>query len=213
MFYEGSLANGVSEKDRTKEGDTFPWPSSKPMIFFNCPQGIEEISASGTSYLNRTEASHIEKVVTHLMKGGVKGTEIGVVTPYDGQKVYVQDYIKRAGTLPQSQYEGVEIASVDSFQGREKDYIIMTCVRSSASAGIGFLADPRRLNVAITRARLGLVVIGNARVLVQNILWSALIIHFRTHNCLVQGSLGDLQPSKLLILKPRERKKDSEKYR
>eukprot|EP00520_Triparma_pacifica_P017561 CAMPEP_0118669890 /NCGR_PEP_ID=MMETSP0785-20121206/21150_1 /TAXON_ID=91992 /ORGANISM="Bolidomonas pacifica, Strain CCMP 1866" /LENGTH=1092 /DNA_ID=CAMNT_0006564619 /DNA_START=185 /DNA_END=3460 /DNA_ORIENTATION=- len=213
MFYEGSLANGVSEADRTKKGDSFPWPASKPMIFFNCPSGIEEISASGTSYLNRTEASHIEKVVTCLMKGGVKGEDIGVITPYDGQKVYVQEYIRRSGSLPQSQYEGVEIASVDSFQGREKDYIIMTCVRSSSSAGIGFLADPRRLNVAITRARLGLILIGNARVLCHNILWGALLVHFKTHKCLVEGSLTNLQATNMLLLKPRIRKRDSEKYR
>ena len=213
MFYEGSLANGVSEADRTKKEDPFPWPASKPMIFFNCPTGIEEISASGTSYLNRSEASHIEKVVTCLMKGGVKGTDIGVITPYDGQKVYVQDYMKRSGSLPQSQYEGVEIASVDSFQGREKDYIIMTCVRSNESAGIGFLADPRRLNVAITRARLGLVIIGNARVLSKNILWAALLIQFRDNKCLVQGSLLNLQETSMVIYKPRVRRKEEEKYK
>jgi len=63
------------------------------------------------------------------------------------------NYSQRVTTLSKDFYKEIEVASVDNFQGREKDFIILSCVRSNDNLGIGFLNDPRRLNVALTRAR------------------------------------------------------------
>ena len=219
MFYEGSLQNGVTEADRqllTTPGYTgkedFPWPvPSKPMFFYSIT-GMEEISASGTSYLNRTEASYVEKVVTHLLRMGVTPAQIGVITPYDGQKKYVSEYMRRSGALASALYEAIEVASVDAFQGREKDYILVSCVRSSETQGIGFLSDPRRLNVALTRARLGIIVLGNPRVLSKNALWAALLVHFKEYDCLVEGPLNNLQPSYMTFSRPRRNLAGDSRY-
>jgi regulator of nonsense transcripts 1 len=219
MFYEGSLQNGVTEADRqllnlsTYTGkEDFPWPvPSKPMFFYAIT-GMEEISSSGTSYLNRTEASYVEKIVTHFLRMGVTPAQIGVITPYDGQKKYVTDYMRRAGALATSLYEAIEVASVDAFQGREKDFILVSCVRSSESQGIGFLSDPRRLNVALTRARLGLILLGNPRVLSKNALWAALLLHFKENDTLVEGPLNNLQPSYMTFARPRRNLTSDSRY-
>ena len=219
MFYEGSLQNGVTESDRQLRHmpgytgkDEFPWPiKSKPMFFWSVA-GMEESSASGTSYLNRTEASYVEKIVTHLLKMGVESSQIGVITPYDGQKKYVQEHMRRSGSLAASVYEAIEVNSVDAFQGREKEIMLVSCVRSSESQGIGFLSDPRRLNVALTRARVGLVLLGNPRVLSKNPLWAALLLHFKEHETLVEGPLNNLQQSFMTFARPRRNMKSDQRY-
>jgi len=80
--------------------------------------------------------------------------------------------------LPFLELNKIEVSTVDSFQGREKDIIIISCVRAnghSRGSTIGFVADVRRINVSITRARHSLWIIGDATVLQKNVHWDALI--------------------------------------
>jgi regulator of nonsense transcripts 1 len=199
-FYEGSLQNGVTVADRRVDNFDFPWPRRDMPMFFYHSGGNEEISGSGTSYLNRAEAMNVERIVTHFIKSGLLGSQIGVITPYEGQRAHIQSVLQRHTTLHTNMYKDVEIASVDAFQGREKDFIILSCVRSNSQAGLGFLQDPRRLNVAITRAKYGLVICGNAYVIgkapsrggVPSV-WTGLISHLYKHNLIVEGPLGNLR--------------------
>ena len=125
-----------------------------------------------------------------------------------------------SGSLRKDLYKDIEVASVDAFQGREKDYIILSCVRSNEHQGIGFLNDPRRLNVALTRAKYGVVILGNPKVLSkvrgqivpvlfslltsrQHPLWHYLLTHYKEKTCLVEGPLNNLQPSMIQFSKPK----------
>jgi regulator of nonsense transcripts 1 len=174
MFYEGTLQNGVTVQERLRRNVDFPWPAGDlPMVFWS-NLGQEEISASGTSYLNRyfilislltgrTEATNCEKIVTKFFRAGVQPGQIGIITPYEGQRSYIVSTMQQNGSYRKDLYKEVEVASVDAFQGREKDYIVLSCVRSNEHQGIGFLNDPRRLNVALTRAKYGLVILGNPK--------------------------------------------------
>ena len=97
------------------------------------------------------------------------------------------------GSMPQKMYQELEVASVDAFQGREKDFIILSCVRANEHQGIGFLNDPRRLNVALTRAKFGVIIIGNAKVLSRQPLWHKLLKDNQDQGLLVEGPLNNLR--------------------
>jgi len=206
-FYDGSLQNGVTLNERLYDGVDFPWPRpDMPMFFYNST-GMEEISASGTSYLNRTEASNIEKLVTYFLKAGLKSHQIGVITPYEGQRAYICSVFQGQTAFSHKAYEEIEVASVDSFQGREKDFILLSCVRSNENQGIGFLNDPRRLNVALTRAKYGMVICGNAKVLgkqfrSQPSLWLNLLCHYKKYELVVEGALANLRQCHVTFGKP-----------
>lgn len=206
-FYDGSLQNGVTLNERLYAGIDFPWPRPDMPMFFLNSTGAEEISASGTSYLNRTEATNIEKLVTYFLKSGVKPYQVGIITPYEGQRAYICSVLQRQTCFSHKAYEEIEVASVDSFQGREKDFILLSCVRSNQNQGIGFLNDPRRLNVALTRAKYGLIICGNAKVLgkqfrSQPSLWVNLLSHYKKYELVVEGALSNLRQCHITFSKP-----------
>ena len=105
--------------------------------------------------------------------GGVCG-RVAVLTPYKDQKRAVEREL--AATFGSTWEHAIEVASVDAFQGKEKDVVLYSCVRSGRSgSGLGFVKDLRRLNVALTRARHALYVVGSDATLQQSSDWRALI--------------------------------------
>lgn len=89
-FYEGALQNGVTESDRLHSNALFPWPDADHRHMFVQQAGTEEISSSGTSYVNRQEAATVEKIVTRFLSFGLKPEQLGVITPYEGQRAQVR---------------------------------------------------------------------------------------------------------------------------
>jgi hypothetical protein len=113
------------------------------------------------------------------------------------------------GSLKKELYKEIEVASVDAFQGREKDYIIVTTVRANEHQGIGFLNNAKRLNVALTRAKYGLVIVGNPKVLAKHPLWHQLVMVFKEQNCLVEGPLHNLKTSLMQFPPPRKQQRQN----
>ena len=115
-------------------------------------------------------------------------TAIGIISPYKAQIKELRKALDT--TLPGDMSQQIEVNTVDGFQGREKDVILFSCVRTN---GIGFLKDERRLNVAITRARHACVLIGNVVCLRKNDTWSALVQHLNSNGVLYKEAQGDLE--------------------
>ncbi|MHB2026248.1 MAG: AAA domain-containing protein [Elusimicrobiota bacterium] len=108
---------------------------------------------------NLGEARLAARVLDKILAAGISPKDAAILTPYIAQSKLLKTLVK----IPR-----LEIGSVDGFQGREKEVIIVSLVRSNPAAEVGFLADARRLNVALTRSRRLLIVIGDSATIGQN---------------------------------------------
>ncbi|TRX98035.1 hypothetical protein FHL15_001245 [Xylaria flabelliformis] len=111
-------------------------------------------SLYGESKSNEMEAALVRQHVGKLVNAGVHPEDIAVVTPYNAQLGLLAP-LKDA-------FPGIELGSVDGFQGREKEAVIVSLVRSNTDGEVGFLSEKRRLNVAMTRPKRSLVVVGDS---------------------------------------------------
>jgi ATP-dependent RNA/DNA helicase IGHMBP2 len=124
--------------------------------------GLEENDIEeGDSRFNLEEAQLVVKHVENLLSAGVKEASIAVITPYSAQ-------VHTLKNLMSEKHEFIEIGTVDGFQGREKDCIVISMVRSNKNGEVGFLSDERRTNVAITRAKRHVCIVGDSVTLRTN---------------------------------------------
>ncbi len=153
-------------------------------FFYSCSTK-EEVSQSGTSYLNTGEAKLVEMIIKHLFKScGVIEQQIGVITPYEGQKTHILNLLGIS-----TQHSLLEISNVDGFQGREKDFIIVSLVRSNNHQAVGFVGDGRRMNVTITRAKQCLIIIGNPFTLYKSKIWADLLDFYENKKSIYEGNM------------------------
>jgi superfamily I DNA and/or RNA helicase len=129
------------------------------------------VEPEGESRLNPLEAELVVRKVQALLDAGIPAADIAVISPYAAQVRLLRERVKQVE---------VEIDSVDGFQGREKEAVIVTLVRSNRDNEIGFLADVRRMNVALTRARRKLIVIGDSATITAHPFYQRLVDYFET---------------------------------
>jgi superfamily I DNA and/or RNA helicase len=168
-FYDGKLIADESVKRHTildlpfvKEKGLDP----APVIFLDTAGlGLEEESEEGTgSRSNPGEAKLVVAELKKILDAGVRPLDIAVISPYSAQVKLLTGMIIGDGQDP-GEIRELEIDSVDAFQGREKEVVIVSLVRSNVEGEIGFLADTRRMNVAMTRAKRKLIMVGDSATL------------------------------------------------
>lgn len=129
----------------------------------------ERAEADGSSRDNPGEAEHVARLVGDLVNAGVSLADIAVISPYSAQVRLLRQLLPDVS---------LEIDTVDGFQGREKEAIVISLVRSNLTGELGFLTDTRRMNVALTRARRKLLVIGDSSTLANHPFYLRLLDYF-----------------------------------
>jgi len=135
-------------------------------------RGFEEATPQGSdSRENEGEAQLVAEEVERVLALGVAPADVAVIAPYDGQ-------VQRLRALLSARVEaGLEVDTVDGFQGREKEAVVVSLTRANADGEVGFLADVRRMNVALTRARKKLVVVGDGATVARHPFYEAFLRH------------------------------------
>ena len=183
-FYQSRLRD--AENNRSKVAPK--WIYGLHLLFINLLSSKETRAKYETSIWNRNEAEFIKAFYGSLTEFHGKGLNIGVITPYRKQVHFIRELLSE---FPHWKKD-IEVNTVDGFQGREKDLIIFSTVRSGNS--LGFLSDFRRMNVGITRAKFGLWVLGNSNCLRTNPDWKHLLNHCENHNSFLDcANFGDFQ--------------------
>ena len=165
-FYNNSLKSDSSVNEINISDIINSKHDEEALLFINTSNienNKENHLKDSKSIINKVEAEIALRVANDYLTAGVSEDQVGIISPYADQVKLIQ------------QKTPVEVKTVDGFQGREKEVIIISTVRSNDNGNIGFLSDLRRLNVAITRAKRKLIIIGNKDTLKSNPTYSRLI--------------------------------------
>ena len=169
-FYNNLLISDFSNKNHSIGTDKI---DSKVHIIFIDTVGAdftETRADNDQSIYNEQEGILLFKIFSNYYSKDIN-LSFGILSPYKAQVNFLEELFSKNESLLRS----IEINTIDSFQGREKDCILISLTRSNDSSEIGFLSDLKRMNVAMTRAKKELVIIGNSETLASNNFFSKLI--------------------------------------
>ncbi|XP_028391339.1 helicase with zinc finger domain 2-like isoform X2 [Dendronephthya gigantea] len=200
FFYEDKLKTAPEVKNRETDKVTWPNGDRYPFVFHHV-EGVEESLVVSTeqgnerSQKNQKEVAKTVFVARRLVGEGVDCKNIVILSPYRAQCSEISNKLKEHGL------KDIFVSSVVAAQGSERDYVILSLVRSlpfreierDASRSwlkehLGFLTDEHQINVALTRAKRGLCIIGNANLVGVCSLWRALLDHYEKKSCLIMDA-------------------------
>lgn len=176
LFYSSKLLADESVRDRyldlRKTGAQGEKVNAEALEFLHV-EGRDLIKSDSKSYYNVEEAEESVSLALAYLEAGLSAKEIAIITPYRAQVEYLRKLLSASERA--SLFEGMEVDTVDAFQGREKDLVIISSVRANEENRLGFLSDKRRLNVSISRAKKKMILMGSERLLKTNPLYASVI--------------------------------------
>ncbi|CAM8956395.1 unnamed protein product [Rhodiola kirilowii] len=184
-FYSGSIVDASNVESETYQKLYLPGEMFGSYSFINIFGAREEIDDFKHSRRNLVEVAAVVKIIRNLHKAWISSREnlsVGVISPYTAQVVAIKERLGR-------KYENIDgfqikVKSVDGFQGGEEDIVIISTVRSNSAGSIGFLSSLQRTNVALTRARHCLWILGNERTLSSSgSIWEDIVLDAKNRNC------------------------------
>nr|XP_030127993.3 protein ZGRF1 [Taeniopygia guttata] len=206
LFYDGNLIDGISEEDRA------PLLEWLPTLCFYSVHGMEQVERDNSFY-NMAEAHFTVKLIQSLIASGIEGADIGVITLYKSQMYKIQNLL--SGVHSEAfEVKPVQVSTVDAFQGAEREIIVLSCVRTRH---LGFIDSEKRMNVALTRAKRHLLIVGSLPCLSRNRLWGRVIHHCRgwengfQHASQCEQQLNDILKSYLENWEEEEQRKKKDK--
>ncbi len=184
VFYEYRLRAHDSVAGHTL------YPGSLPLSFIDTAGCGYDEQPEGTSTTNPEEAAfllkHLSMELTELVTQGAASPTIAVIAPYKEQVRVLKEQLQHVPGL-QSYLDLISINTVDGFQGQERDVVYISLTRSNPDGIIGFLSDIRRMNVAMTRARKKLVVIGDSATLSRDPFYAGFISYAEAQEAYVSA--------------------------
>ena len=180
-FYNNKLECGEKAKNYFLQPEQDVYHNKSPIFFIDTSKdnhNSESQYKNSTSIHNKLESKIASEIAIKYKQSGIPESEIGIITPYVDQVNLIKTIIRKQTSI--------NVDTVDGFQGNERDVIIISLVRSTNSKNISFIADPKRLNVTLTRARKKLIIIGNTKTLKQENIFKKLIEFYEEKKSLKQ---------------------------
>ncbi|PWA91974.1 uvrD-like Helicase, ATP-binding domain, P-loop containing nucleoside triphosphate hydrolase [Artemisia annua] len=192
-FYQNQILDAQNVISKNYEKRYLPGPMFGPYSFINVVGGREEKDDDDRSWRNLVEVAVVMKIVHNVYKAWNVSKEkltIGVVSPYSAQVVSIQE--KLAHKYEKLDGFSVRVKSIDGFQGGKEDIIILSTVRANSRGSVGFISSQQRTNVALTRARHCLWILGNERTLLNSeSVWTDLVHDARNRHSLFDADSDD----------------------
>ncbi|KAK9063838.1 hypothetical protein SSX86_017710 [Deinandra increscens subsp. villosa] len=202
-FYQNQILDAENVTCKSYEKQYLSGPMFGSYSFINVVGGREEKDEDERSRRNMVEVAIVIKLVQNLYKewqDSMTKLSIGVVSPYAAQVVCIQE--KLAKKYEELDGFSVKVKSIDGFQGGEEDIIILSTVRSNNYGSVGFISNPQRTNVALTRARHCLWILGNERTLSNSeSIWKELVCDARNRDCLFDADADKCLKTTIIEIK------------